>query len=246
MNLLLVDDESMALHQLEMLVGDLMPFAQRYSFLRPQDALDCARKYKIDIAFLDIQMNNLDGFTLAQELQRLYPRVNIIFVTAHAEHALQAHRLYSSAFLLKPIQRVPLEQALQHLRYPVEENASPLSVQCFGTFEIYHNGAPITFRYRRTKELFAYLVSRNGVLCSTQEMEQVLFGEEHRSAYFQSLRRDMLVTFERLGCPDVVRSSKGLLAVNRNAVRCDYFDYLDGKLAKVPAQFMAQYSFGKK
>lgn len=246
MNLLLVDDDPMALHQLELLVGNVMPFAQRYSFLRPQDALECARKYKIDIAFLDIKMNGLDGVTLAKGLQQFYPQINLIFCTSHPEYSMEAHDIFSSAYLLKPIKKEKLVSALQHLRFPVVENTSPVSIQCFGVFEVYHNGAPIPFRYRRTKELLAYLVSRGGAFCSTQELEQVLFGAERRSAYFQSLRRDLLVTFERLGCPEVVRLSKGLLAVNRDVVRCDYFDYKDGKLAANTEEFMSQYSFGIK
>lgn len=247
MNLLLVDDESLALHHLELLVSELMPFAQRYSFLRPRDALDCARRYKIDIAFLDIRMNGLDGMTLAKELQTLYPQINIIFCTACPEHSLEAHSIFSSAFLVKPLKKEQLEAALTHLRFPIVENTSPISVKCFGTFEVYHNGAPIPFRYRRSKELLAYLVSREGVFCSTQELERVLFGEERRSAYFQSLRRDLLSTFEKLGCPEVIRMSKGLLAINREAVRCDYFDFKDGKLAgSAGGEFMSQYSFGRK
>ena len=49
-----------------------------------------------------------------------------------------------------------------------------LVVQCFGHFEVYWRGEQVSFKRRQTKELLAYLVDREGVVCSAGEIYQRL------------------------------------------------------------------------
>ena len=67
------------------------------------DALRIAEKTTFDVALLDIDMPMMDGLTLARKLIALQHNINIIFITGHKEYALEAHELYCSAFLLKPV-----------------------------------------------------------------------------------------------------------------------------------------------
>jgi len=68
-----------------------------------------------DAVFLDVELPGLSGPRLAQSL--IEPRPALVFVTAHAEHAVEAFRLGAVHYLMKPVNRVELAQALTRL-YP--------------------------------------------------------------------------------------------------------------------------------
>lgn len=68
---------------------------------------------ELDALFLDIQMPGPSGLEVAAELPRPVP---IVFVTAHAEHALRAFDAAALDYLLKPLRAERLDQTLQRLR----------------------------------------------------------------------------------------------------------------------------------
>lgn len=244
MNIVLVDDEPLTLKMLEVAVSEAVQNANISSFLKPREALSFAEQTKIDIAFLDINMQVIDGIKIAKRLKELYPKINIIFSTGYEEYALEALKLYSSGYLLKPINADDVREAMKNLRYPIEESKR-LEFRCFGNFEAYCDGKPIKFKLSLTKELLAYLVDRNGALCATPEIIGVLFEDADNIYYYQKLRGDLIKTFTELGLSDCLTVTRGGLAINRETVECDYFDYKDGKISAKPTEYMSQYSFSE-
>ena len=57
----------------------------------------------VDVAFLDIMMDDADGISLAMEIKRIQPQCKIIFVSSSREFALEAFQVYASGYLLKPM-----------------------------------------------------------------------------------------------------------------------------------------------
>ena len=246
MNILLVEDEAILLNALVKNVLKVVPQANCYPFETAQEALELSEKMSIDIAFLDINIGDTDGITLANELKKRQPRVNIIFCTAFREYMGDAFDLYCSAYLMKPVTADKIMNAMENLRYSIRESeGSKVYFHCFGNFEAYYDGKPICFKYKRTKELLAYLVDRDGVLCSTKEIQGVLFEDEEHLSYFNQMRRELITTFDSLDASDVIIYHKGFIGVNKQAVKCDYFDYLDRKPNWVPQEYMIQYSFAE-
>ena len=82
-------------------------------------------------------------------------------------------------FLLKPITQDQLRRALDNLRYPLSQkmelSTERLKVCCFGQFEVLLNGRPVAFQRSKTKEFFAYLIGRNGAMCTTQQLISILW-----------------------------------------------------------------------
>jgi two-component system, LytTR family, response regulator len=86
-----------------------------------REAVAAVSAHAPDILFLDIQMPDLDGFGVVDELsravhgaQRAMPQV--IFVTAHDEHAVRAFDAHALDFLLKPVSRERFAAAIQRAR----------------------------------------------------------------------------------------------------------------------------------
>lgn len=244
MRVILVDDEFLARCVLEEAVGAALPGVEAVSFGMASKAIEYARENTVDIAFLDINMRVMSGIEMAKILQEINPEINIIFCTGYEEYALDAIRLHCSEYLTKPITEEKVQEALKHLRFPFKEDKR-VRFHCFGDFEVYCDGNPMKFSFHRTKELLAYLVDRDGVNVTTQEIMAGAFEDAVSRPYFSQLRNDLIKTFEQYGVSQVLRTSRSVMGIERNLVDCDYYDYLDGKITKKPTEYMTQYSFGE-
>jgi two-component system LytT family response regulator len=120
---------------LKVLIVDDEPFARKYiseMLNREPDieitgeagdgkaALKCLAKIKPDLLFLDIQMPEMDGFALLEQLDREQLPA-IIFTTAYEEYAIRAFEVHALDYLLKPFDQVRFAQALQRARETLAE-----------------------------------------------------------------------------------------------------------------------------
>lgn len=244
MNLLLVDDEKLALEALKKAVLGVLPESDVHPFQKARLALEYAKENKIDIAFLDIDMPVISGLEMAKKLQQIYSSTNIIFVTGFSEYALDAFDVYASAYLTKPVTTEAITRAINHLRHPVVSKR--VRFQCFGNFEAYCDNKPIQFSLNKTKELLAYIVDRKGAECRKNEIIAALFEDDFNIEYYKKLRKDLIDTFTSLGIEEAIVISRGGLAINKEIVECDYYDYFESDQAKPPKEYMSQYSFAEE
>lgn len=114
LRVLVVDDEALARARLATLLGDCRnPSARVVAHAASAaQALDCLRCETIDVVLLDIHMPGTDGLQLARALQAQAGAPAVVFVTAHAEHALQAFELEAADYLTKPVRLERLQAAL--------------------------------------------------------------------------------------------------------------------------------------
>ena len=117
MKILIVDDEQLARARLLDLLADA---ALQASVLEAENGLAClqiAKKDIIDIILLDIRMPGMDGLECAHHLSRLLPPPAIIFTTAYQDHAIDAFSANAVDYLLKPIRKERLLDALQRASF---------------------------------------------------------------------------------------------------------------------------------
>ena len=118
MKVLVVDNERLIVEDLCHEVESLFPVATTCGVTTPDEAVYEAKRTEFDIALLDIDMPGMDGLTLARKLISLTPTINIIFVTGYKEYAFEAHQVYCSGFLMKPVSEKNLKKAFENLRKP--------------------------------------------------------------------------------------------------------------------------------
>jgi two-component system response regulator AlgR len=128
---LLVDDEELARLRLRGLVHDCPdPKAEVVGeAANVVQALVWLAEQRCDLVLLDVQMPGRDGTQLAAELKRLPEPPAVVFVTAHAQHALQAFDLDAVDYLTKPVRRERLHAALQRVaqRLASRHGAAPVA-----------------------------------------------------------------------------------------------------------------------
>lgn len=115
MTVLIVDDELLARTRLRTLLGDCTHPATRVEAeaANAAQALAWLTHHSVDVALIDINMPGANGVTLVTSLRTLPNPPAILFVTAHAEHALQAFELDAVDYLTKPVRLERLQVALQ-------------------------------------------------------------------------------------------------------------------------------------
>ena len=121
LRLLLVDDEALARSRLRTLLGDCASPAPVVD--EAGDAVQAMRalqRQPFDAVLLDIHMPGADGLALAGLIANLPRPPAVVFVTAHAGHAVQAFELDAVDYLTKPVRLERLQQALQKVERIVQ------------------------------------------------------------------------------------------------------------------------------
>jgi two-component system response regulator AlgR len=115
LKVLIVDDEKLARSRMRTLLGDCTapPVQVGAEAANAAQAMQLIQHEHFDAVLLDVHMPGADGIALARALQALPRRPAVVFVTAHAEHAVQAFEIEAADYLTKPVRLERLQLALQ-------------------------------------------------------------------------------------------------------------------------------------
>lgn len=254
MRIFAIDDEQAMLMDLHDAIAEAEPDAEIMDFKRPAKALEAISGGCIpDVVFSDIQMPGMDGLALAAEIKKLAPGVKIVFVTGYSQYAIEAYRRHVRGYVLKPTDAAMIREELDNLEpMQAQYRQDRLRVQCFGFFEVFWQDRPLSFARSKTKELFAYLVDREGAFCTAGEIICALWEDDTEvkdaGHYLRILSSDLTASLDAVGQRDVLLKERGRMAVNRSLIECDYYRMLDGDMQAVNAfqgDYMAQYSWAE-
>lgn len=140
-----VDDERLMLDELSAAVSASPDIEAVAEFTSCTAAVEWARDNRADIAFLDISMRGMGGLALAERLLEIQPKIKIVFCTGHSEYAVDAFRIHVSGYLMKPITAEAVQREIDHIK-PKTSAKKLLTIQCFGTFEVFADGMPLVFK----------------------------------------------------------------------------------------------------
>lgn len=209
LQVLIADDEELARRRLVRLLGELPGVAVAGECASGAEVLatlagvgagvGAGAGAGVDVVLLDIRMPGLSGI----ETGALFPDdgPDIIYTTAHGEHALEAFDVGAVDYLLKPIDAVRLHRALARARGRLAPSAAPppseLQRLAVATREGIVLVDPRTVSHALFDGALVTLHTADGPLladCSLQELEDRLPG-----ALFERVHRRALVNLERIG-----------------------------------------------
>ncbi|HZP25193.1 MAG TPA: LytTR family DNA-binding domain-containing protein [Terriglobales bacterium] len=117
---LLSDDEALARERLRGLLEDEPDLEIVAECGDGKSAIALIKREKPDLVFLDIQMPEVDGFGVVSAL-RDQPMPLTIFVTAYDRYAMKAFEVHALDYLLKPVAKDRLSEALEHARKQLQQ-----------------------------------------------------------------------------------------------------------------------------
>lgn len=228
-------------------------------------------------------MDDLSRTGLLKYLQCVNERMNFIFVADDFSFSALGMKLHVSGYVERPYEDSAIIDEMGRLRFePAPEDASQdgeelgdavvgyvsmdaptlnteegLYVRAFGNFEVFYDGVPVAFRHGRTKELFAYLIDRNGSMVTNGELVSVLWDDDRdrqHASYLRTMKLDLEATFKKLGCSDVIMRGRGTIACVPANIQSDYFVFLKRNAASSPVadrqhdyrgEYMSQYGWAE-
>lgn len=127
MKIAVVDDERPARSELSFLITDILPEAEILEAASGAAALELFLSTPdISLAFLDINLNDMEGTTLAAAMQKILPDVPVVFATAYSDYAVKAFELGAADYILKPIEPDRLRTVLKNVwLFPIQRRPFP-------------------------------------------------------------------------------------------------------------------------
>ena len=199
---IVVDDEPLAVKMLEGFV-ERTPFLElEASFNDPVEALSAIKTRKPELAFLDIQMPDLDGMELSRMVP---PETRIIFTTAFKQYAFESYEVCALDFLLKPIRYQKFLEAAEKARewFALKEAAESAPAQEKSTAFIKVDGAlrkvelaDILYVEGMKDYVMFHLASVRGPLVTHMTMKAA--GEMLPAGQFMRIHRSYIVSLQQI------------------------------------------------
>ena len=249
MRAIAVDDERYMLETLQEAVSASSDIGVVEAFSSCSAALEYIAENPVDIAFLDINMRGIGGLGLAEKLLEMQPGCKIVFCTGYEEYAVSAFQLHVSGYLMKPITKEAVQREIDHIK-GIKATEKLLTVKCFGNFEVFHNGEFLPFKRRRTKELLAVLIDRNGAGMTARQICAILFPEDtddaKNAAYLRQLVLDLKNTLKMIRAEAILKHDTPYYRIDTSLVKCDYLSFLENGKPEFRGEYMTQYSWAEE
>jgi len=234
MRTIVVDDEiwDMKLfHEMGMKIGELEIVE---IFQNPNEALEFVQKAEIELAILDIEMPEINGFILGEKLEQIKPEMLIIYATGFAKWTINKMELRGKPLVMKPYNATEIEFAVEHAKRIAAGKKGLLVAETFGGFNVYSAGRLIEFDNPKAKELLALCINNYGKCVTVQEAGDKLWNNlsviQQQKMYRQTvlelhriLQREKVYTFFYF--------SESSCTVNPDLIHCDFYNYISGQVA---------------
>ena len=244
-----VDDEILMLGALVKAISASPDITEIVKFSDCEKVLAFIKENRADVAFLDINMRGMGGLALAERITDACPDCKIVFCTGYEEYAIPAFKIHASGYLMKPISAEDVQNEIDNIK-GVRKNEKLLTVKCFGNFEVYAKKEKLMFKRLKTKELFAFLVDRNGAGMTAKQICAVLFPDDtddsKNSSYLRQLVMDLKNTLKSVGAENVLRHETPCYRVDTSLIQCDYISYLETGKPEFHGEYMMQYSWAEE
>jgi DNA-binding LytR/AlgR family response regulator len=197
---MIVDDEAPICDELEYLLKGEDDIAIVGKFSNSLEALETIRQKPCDLVLLDIKMPGLTGLEFARMLSYQLQPPLIIFITAFAEHALEAFATPAIGYITKPVTYANLAQALEKIRAIAKRSAAvekpALTKICVlqGSKIIPLDKQDIVLVYVKDKDVYVRTQAGEYAIALTmQEIEKILSEQN-----FLRVHRQYLVNLDKV------------------------------------------------
>ena len=228
MRIAAVDDEMHALERFERMVSDMPELEMCGLFETGGQLLSYLEDNSLDTVFLDIEMPEMNGLQLTEQIQNLSEHINIVFVTAFNQYAVEAFELQAVDYIMKPLTEERLGKTVRRLlkASPTAAQESSPFIQCLGDFEVFVSGQALTWKNSKAKEILAFLVHRHGVPASWEKIADAVwpeFNAEKAHANFHATTYLLRKRLAEAGISQILESARGNYRIVPDKIDCDVY-----------------------
>lgn len=232
MRAMIVDDEELSVKRLNKLLAASGEVEVGGTFFNPLEAYEFVKEgNRIDVAFLDIFMPEINGLKLSDLLHELDCSIDIVFVTGYDNYAVQAFDLSALDYIMKPVTPERLNKTLDKLasKQRNKPTGSSIMVRLFNGFKLFRrDGAqqPLKLRSPKTEELFAFLIYKKAA--SREEIMDKLWNGLEPDRAAKNLNSTLYYIRNALkasGSEHILQASKNEIWIEENSIYCDLYEF---------------------
>ncbi len=212
MNAVIIEDEPLLGRNLALMIKEYCPDINVIALLDSGNmALEILPVIKYDLVFSDIQLGDMDAFTLFEQLDN--PNQHIIFITAHDEFALNAFKLNAIDYLLKPIFPEDLKRAVNRALERIVSKDHLISLQ--GAYSAQKTGKILI----KSNDEIHFLSPEKIIYCEADGAYTKIFLDDNNSDY-------KLVTTHLKKIEEALPKSHFFRIHDAHIVNCNFIDHI--------------------
>lgn len=228
MRIAAVDDEKHVLERFERMVSDIEGLNLCGLFETGEQLLAYLRENPLDAIFLDIEMPGINGLQLSEQIQNLNENIEIIFVTAFNQYAVEAFEHQAMDYIMKPLIEERLAKTIKRLlkNDKIAKHSEKPYIQCFGEFEVFLNGEAMTWKNSKAKEVLAFLIDKNGVPVSWEKVADAVwphYNSQKSQTNFHATTYLLRKRLAEVGLSQILESVRGNYRIVTDKVDCDFY-----------------------
>lgn len=232
MRTIIVDDEECAVKVFLHEASKIPELEVVAIFHSGKEALAYIEDNKVELAILDVNLNDIDGIMLGNEFKKRIQEVMLIYITGFEKYAMDAIKLHAAAYITKPYSSEELSYAVESARLLSRRKKKRIYARTFGHFDLFVDDKPIMFKSAKAKELLALLIDRKGGTVTTEQIICTLWEDRPNDVSTQNLCSKVGKTLERelkgYGVSEILVSSRGVRRVDTDKFECDLYHFLEG------------------
>ena len=235
MNVIYVDDEKLQLTNFRLTVEGMVMIDSLETFGEGEAALAWVGEHPVDLAFLDIEMRGMNGIELARRLKKIDENIQIVFVTAYEQYALQAYGVDAIGYLLKPYLGEDIEKHLKRAGRFQKMPKAEIQICTMPELSVSVNGKPVIIGRNKQEELLALLIDRGeSGLLKKDALENLWNGYCSDSIYWTTMSR-LKKILDEAGASDLILTRGQTKYINTQVVDCDLYQMLKGDKEAISA-----------
>lgn len=177
-NVLIVDDDAVAIAQARQNIAFYVEEQRIYQAANAVEMMRLLSTVPMDLAFLDMEMPDIDGFAIADYLMRVQPKTRYVFLTGHTELGAKSYKYEPIDFLCKPVNALRMQKTFERfdrLR-GTRSNEEQIAVEAGTGFVLI---APREIRYisRDSRKTVIHCGEQQYTVKSTLAELEVIFGD---------------------------------------------------------------------
>lgn len=191
---LIVDDEPASLERSRESIALYVEERGIHTAANAAQVMTALQSIPVDLAFVDIEMEDTDGFAVAGYLQSVRPEAKYVFLTGHAELGAKSYDYEPLDFLCKPVSALRLQKTFERFRRaagPGREAVEQIAIESTGGFVLISPGE-ILYATRERRKVAVCCEGRSYTVASTLDELELIFGEfglfRCHQSYLVSLR----------------------------------------------------------
>lgn len=178
-NILLVDDEPASMEQSRKMISLYVEEDHIHAASNSVEVMRVLQSVPIDLAFVDIEMPDNDGFTIAGYIQSTQPKAKYVFLTGHTELGAKSYDYEPLDFLCKPVNALRLQKTFQRFERTRTQNRNEMNqiaIESAAGFVLI-SPAEIMYVTRENRKITVYCEKERYTVKNSLDELELIFSE---------------------------------------------------------------------